>query len=75
MDRTSIALGAATRDALKQYKKQQGLKNYDTAIRELLSQNSGVEPGTLKSDDGDSGAEELRERLEELSDELDRLSS
>lgn len=39
MDRTSITLGSKTRDALRNYKHDQDLPNYDAAITELLGEN------------------------------------
>ncbi|MFC6616324.1 hypothetical protein ACFQAS_15650 [Halopenitus salinus] len=36
MDRTSITLGSETRDALREYKHDRELSNYDEAVRDLL---------------------------------------
>lgn len=42
MDRTSIPLGTATRDGLKEYKEDNGLSNYNEAVKDLLSDH-GIE--------------------------------
>lgn len=36
MDRTSITLGEDTRNALREYKHDRELPNYDAALRDLL---------------------------------------
>jgi hypothetical protein len=47
MDRTSIPLGTATRDALKAYKEQHDLENYNAALQDLLAdQGVAVESTT-----------------------------
>jgi hypothetical protein len=37
MDRTSITLGSDTRNALREYKRERDLPNYDAALEQLLS--------------------------------------
>jgi hypothetical protein len=43
MDRTSISLGSSTRNALREYKKERDLPNYDAAVSALLE---GTEEAT-----------------------------
>lgn len=45
MDITSVPLGKSTRDMLRDYKAENGLKNYDQAILSLLA-NTDMEVAT-----------------------------
>ncbi|MFD1525736.1 MULTISPECIES: hypothetical protein [Halolamina] len=48
MDRTSIPLGTATRDALKEYKEEHDLENYNAAVQDLLPDEKGLGGSTIK---------------------------